>query len=80
MNDQTSKVSTGAVNPTPEQRIERNVGRIRTLRTKIAQMEAQAGTDRAASPEKLVSLRAELERRLGSVAELHASLQSVLDA
>lgn len=56
------------INPTPEQRAVRNVGRIKTLRLAIAKAQAKGNT------EKVASLQAEYDRRMAEVQDLRASL------
>ena len=59
------------INPTPEQKAIRNVGRIKTLRTAIAKAEQKGNAERVAS------LNAELARRLDEVEALKAALAEV---
>lgn len=55
----------------------RNIGRVKTLRAWLSEAEALAGTDRAKSPEKVESMRAELSRREQEVADLRAALDDI---
>jgi hypothetical protein len=63
--------SQATINPTPDQAVIRNIGRVKTLRDAIAKSEARGKS------EKVASLQAELDRRMAELNELKAALESL---
>lgn len=59
------------INPAPDQKVLRNIGRVRTLRTAIAKAHARGNAEREAN------LQAELDRRLAEVNVLKAELDAL---
>lgn len=63
--------NSAAINATPEQKVLRNIGRIKRLKQAIADEKSTA------KPERLAELQAELERRMADVNELKAQLEDL---
>lgn len=63
--------SQAAINASPDVKVVRNIGRIKTLRDAIAKAEAKGDSDRVAS------LKEEHDRRLAELNELKAALENL---
>lgn len=63
--------SQAAINASPDVKVVRNIGRIKTLRDAIAKAEAKGDSDRVAS------LKEEHDRRLAELTAIKAELDSL---
>lgn len=78
MTEQTKRRSSATINPTPEQQHVRNVGRVKTLMSKLEEAKAMQGTDREFSSKRVASLKAELDRRVIELRKAQDSTAALL--
>ena len=71
MTDERKPRSVAAINATPAQQIDRSIGRIARLRAAIEKATARGNTG------KVAELQAELDQRLGELAEFKARLAEI---